>query len=393
MSIRLLISTGEVSGDLQGGLLVSALKREAELRGIHIEIFALGGKRMKEAGANLIADTSSIGAIGFWEALPFVIPTLKVQSLVDDVLKENPPNVVVLIDYMGPNIRLGNKVKNMKSNIPIVYYIAPQEWAWRVGSNGTTDLIGFSDRILAIFKSEADFYSKQGGNVTWVGHPMLDTYRKLPDRENSFSRLGIDPHKKVILLFPASRKQELRYLVPVLLQAALMLQKYDPSIYFVVPAGLEIFEEPLRNALASFGISGHVIASNQTDELKPFLFSIAELAIGKSGTVNMELALNSVPQIVGYKISRVTAFILKKFLRFSVDHISPVNLLLKERLIPELVQKEFTAEAIVKLAIPLLEDTQVRSSMIKGFGRLRSDLGEIGVTDRAAKEIIELAIK
>ena len=389
--MRLLISAGEVSGDLQGSLLIKALQRQAIKRDLDLEIIALGGQRMESAGAELIANTSSIGAIGFWEALPFVIPTLRVQSLVDRLLKERQPDVVILIDYMGPNIRLGNKVKQLESEIPIVYYIAPQEWAWSLGDSGSTDLIGFSDKILAIFQGEADFYSKKGGKVKWVGHPMIDTLQELPSRESALRHLGIGLEKKVLLLFPASRSQELRYLMPTLAKAAALLQSYDSSIHVLVPAGLEAFEKPLRDALNSFGIEGEVINAKKTDELKPFLFAAANLALAKSGTINMELALNSVPQIVGYKISRITAFVLRNFLRFRVDHISPVNLLMKERLVPELVQNDFTPEAIVELAIPLLEGSLSYSQMIQGYTRFKNFLGEPGVTDRAAMEIIEVA--
>ena len=390
--MRLLISTGEVSGDLQGSYLVEALKREASSRGLDLQIFALGGHRMKLAGANLIVDTSAIGAIGFWEAIPFVLPTLRAQSLVDEVLEKYHPDAVVLIDYMGPNIRLGNKIKNMQSKIPIVYYIAPQEWAWSVGNSGTTDLIGFSDRILAIFKEEAEFYSKKGGKVSWVGHPMLDTVKDLPSRDEALEFLGIDLTKKVVLLFPASRFQELKYLMPVLAKAAALLQDYDPSLYFVVPAGLNGFEETLEELLVENGVKGQVIPANKTDQLKPFLFSAADLAIGKSGTINMELALNLVPQIVGYKISRITAFILRKFLKFKVPHISPVNLLMQERLVPELLQAEFNPQAIFELSLELLKDSDAKSRMMSGYKRFRENLGDHGVTDRAAKEIIDLAL-
>ena len=121
--MKLLISTGEVSGDLQGSLLINALKTNAEKRKIELEIIALGGERMQEAGAKLISNTSSIGAIGFLEALPYVLPTLNAQSKIDNYLSSSPPDAVVLIDYMGPNIRLGLKVKKKFPNIPIIYYI------------------------------------------------------------------------------------------------------------------------------------------------------------------------------------------------------------------------------------------------------------------------------
>ena len=387
--IRLLISTGEVSGDLQGSFLIKALKEEAIKRSLELELFAIGGPRMKKEGAYLIADTAPIGAIGLWETLPLIIPTLLIQSKVKKFLKNKPLDAVVLIDYMGPNIRLGNKLKNKKRNLPIIYYIAPQEWAWRLGDHGTTDLISFTDRILAIFQDEADFYSKRGGSVKWVGHPMLDTLTPLPEKEEALRSLGLAPDKKLILLFPASRPQEIKYIMPTLAKTAALLQRKDPSIYVIVPAGLESFERQIRKILDKEGVIGKVISSKKIDSLKPSLFAAASLALGKSGTVNMELALNGVPQIVGYKVSKVTSFIARRVLKFRVEHISPVNLLLKERLVQEFVQEEFNSTELFKYANRLLRDKAMVTKMLDGYKRLKLKLGKPGVTKRAANEILD----
>ena len=390
--MKLLISTGEVSGDLQGSLLINALKTNAEKRKIELEILALGGERMQEAGAKLIANTSSIGAIGFLEALPYVLPTLNAQSKIDNYLSSSPPDAVVLIDYMGPNIRLGLKVKKKFPNIPIIYYIAPQEWAWRLGDSGTTDLISFTDKILAIFEEEAKFYLSKGGNVKFVGHPMLDFYRNIPTREESFRRIGLTSDQKLLLIIPASRKQELKYILPTLLKAAKLLQEKDPSITVLIPSGLNEFNELLNNSLKEFALSGRIILSNEVDDLKPFLFSAAHLALAKSGTINMELALNSVPQIVGYKVSRVTAFFARYLLRFNVKYISPVNLLLNKMLIPEFIQEDFKADKIFNAALKILEDNSTKEDIKLGYERLKDKLGKPGVTDRASKDILDLLI-
>ena len=390
--MKLLISTGEVSGDLQGSLLINALKTNAEKRKIELDIIALGGERMKEAGAQLISNTSSIGAIGFLEAIPYVLPTLKAQSKIDNYLSSSPPDAVVLIDYMGPNIRLGLKVKKKFPNIPIIYYIAPQEWAWRLGDSGTTDLISFTDKILAIFEEEAKFYSNKGGNVKFVGHPMLDFYRNIPTREESLRRIGLTSDQKLLLIIPASRKQELKYILPTLLKAAKLLQEKDPSITVLIPSGLNEFDELLNNSLDEYGVTGRIILSNEVDGLKPFLFSAAHLAFAKSGTINMELALNSVPQIVGYKVSRVTAFFARYLLRFNVKYISPVNLLLNKMLIPEFVQEDFKAEKIFNAALKILEDNSTKEDIKLGYERLKDKLGKPGVTDRASKDILDLLI-
>ncbi len=390
--MKLLISTGEVSGDLQGSLLINALKTNAEKRKIELEIIALGGEKMQEAGAKLISNTSSIGAIGFLEALPYILPTLNAQSKIDNYLSSSPPDAVVLIDYMGPNIRLGLKVKKKFPNIPIIYYIAPQEWAWRLGDSGTTDLISFTDKILAIFEEEAKFYSNKGGNVKFVGHPMLDFYRNIPTKEESFRRIGLTLDQKLLLIIPASRKQELKYILPTLLKAAKLLQEKDPSITVLIPSGLNEFDELLNNSLKEYALSGRIILSNEVDDLKPFLFSAAHLALAKSGTINMELALNSVPQIVGYKVSRVTAFFARYLLRFNVKYISPVNLLLNKMLIPEFIQEDFKADKIFNAALKILEDNSTKEDIKLGYERLKDKLGKPGVTDRASKDILDLLI-
>ena len=391
--MKLLISTGEVSGDLQGSLLIKALKTNAKKRKIELEIIALGGERMRKAGAKLISNTSSIGAIGFLEAIPYILPTFYAQSKIDNYLSSSPPNAVVLIDYMGPNIRLGLKIKKKFPNIPIIYYIAPQEWAWRLGDSGTTDLINFTDQILAIFEEEAKFYSNKGGNVKFVGHPMLDTYRNIPSREESLKKIGLNSKEKLLLIIPASRKQEIKYVLPTLLKAAKLLQEKDPSITVIIPSGLKEFDGILNKLISKYGILGKIVLSNEVDYMKPFLFSAAHLALSKSGTINMELALNSVPQIVGYKVSRVTAFFARYLLRFNVKYISPVNLLLDEMLIPEFIQEDFKAEKIYKAALKIIENDSAKEDIMIGYKKLKDKLGKPGVTDRASKDILDLLVK
>ena len=386
---RLLISTGEVSGDLQGGLLVAALHEEAQRRELPLEIVALGGERMRRAGATLLANTTPMGSIGLWEALPLVLPTLRVQRRVSRWLKQSPPDALVLIDYMGANVRLGLKVRRRLPDVPILYYIAPQEWAFRLGEGGTTRLIGFTDRILAIFPEEARFYGARGASVTWVGHPLIDTLTDLPSRESARAQLGLQAHERLLLLFPASRTQELRYLLPPLAAAAAELQRRCPGLRVMVPAGQAAFEPVLAELLAAAGVQAEVVPAAEADRLRPLLCAAADLALNKSGTVNLELALRGVPQVVAYRVSRPTAWVAQHLLRFQVDHISPVNLVLGERLLPELLQDQLTPEAVVREALPLLESDAARRRVASGYGRLRQLLGEPGVTQRAAAAILD----
>ncbi|MFN9619089.1 MAG: lipid-A-disaccharide synthase [Synechococcaceae cyanobacterium] len=387
---RLLVSTGEVSGDLQGSLLIAALHREAERRGLPLEVVALGGARMRAAGAEILADTARLGAIGLWEALPLILPTLRLQARLRRWLRQHPPDGVVLIDYMGANVNLGMRLRRQYPQVPITYYIAPQEWAFRLGDGGTTRLIGFTDRILAIFPEEARFYGGRGAQVTWVGHPLIDTLGTPPAREEARRQLGLPAAAPVLLLLPASRPQELRYLLPPMAAAAAQLQRRRPDLELLVPAGLSGFEATLQQAFAAAGARARVLPAAEADALRPALCAAADAALTKSGTANLELALRGVPQVTGYRVSRPTAFVAEHLLRFHVAHISPVNLVLDERLVPELLQRQFTPEAIVAALEPLLDrEGEPRRRILEGYGRLRRALGEPGVTDRAAAAILD----
>jgi lipid-A-disaccharide synthase len=258
--VRLLVSTGEVSGDLQGSLLIRALHAEAKRRQLPLDVVALGGERMRQAGAELLADTTRLGAIGLWEALPMVLPTLTLQRQLRRWLQVNPPDGVVLIDYMGANINLGLRLKRLYPSVPISYYIAPQEWAFRLGDGGTTRLIGFSDRILAIFPQEASFYASRGAKVTWVGHPLIDTVGHLPTRQEARHNLGLSQESPVLLMLPASRPQELRYLLPPMAAGVALLQQQRPELEVLLPAGLPGFEPTLEQTQ---------IASNRSSAPRP----------------------------------------------------------------------------------------------------------------------------
>ena len=392
MNRKIFISTGEVSGDLHGSLLANALFNEAEKRSIDLEICGLGGERMRKEGVKILQDTTSISAIGIWEALPLIIPTIQIQKKFYKSLKNLSPNCLVLIDYMGPNIKIGRKLKSEKNKIPIYYYIAPQEWAWRVGNNSTTDLISFSDRIFAIFKQEANFYKRRGGNVLWIGHPMIDLIKKIPTKKDSRKILKLRANENILLIMPASRPQELRYVLPVFMQVARKLQQKYPSLIVYIPSCREVFDSKFKLALDNFKVKGKVISQTDIEELKTHIYSLTKLALCKSGTVNMELALYGLPQIVGYRVSRVTAFIAKKILNFKVKFISPVNLLVKKLIIPEFVQKDFEVKKIYDKACRVLDRKSEKEKISKGYADLKKELGKEGVVKRAAEEIINSLI-
>ncbi|NES94255.1 MAG: lipid-A-disaccharide synthase [Desertifilum sp. SIO1I2] len=378
---RIFISTGEVSGDLQGALLVEALKRQAQA----VEIMALGGTRMAEAGAQLLANTSGIGSVGLWESVPFLLPTLRIQQQVKQFLREQPPDLVVLIDYMGPNLGIGSFLRRHFPQIPIVYYIAPQAWVWSLSPKDTERIVKVTDRLLAIFPAEARYFEQHGAQVRWVGHPLIDRIGRFPSRTEARMRLGIDDQQQAIALIPASRRQELKYLMPPILKAAQQLQAQLPNAHFWIPLSLERYRPAIEKAIAQFQLKATLVAQ-QTPEV----LAAADLAITKSGTVNLELALLNVPQVVLYRVSPLTYWIGQRVFNFSIPFMSPPNLVQMQAIVPEFLQEQATPEAIFTSALDLLQNPQSREAMQVGYHKMRQALGEPGVCDRVAQEILQL---
>ena len=389
--LRIFVHTGEVSGDMQGSLLVAALERQAAQQGIAVEISAMGGSRMAAAGAKLIGDTVSISSIGFFEALPHVRNALKLNRQARQHLKSAPPDVVVLIDYMGPNVAIGNFIRRQFPTVPITYYIAPHLWVWATIPGDTAKVLSIADRILAIFPEEARYYQSKGGQVAWVGHPLLDRfadYRPELAKREARQQLGLAPRDRVITLLPASRQQELTYVLPIMFTAAQQLQTQIPELKFLVPLAREAFRETIETAFKQYGLTGQAVGKNE----QMLAISAADLAITKSGTTNLEIALMEVPQVVMYRLNRLTAWLAEFVLKFSAPYVSPVNLVNMEPIVPEFVQWEAKPEAISQMALNLLNNPDQRQKMVEGYRAMREQLGAVGVCDRAANEILDLAI-
>ncbi len=397
MKKRIFISTGEVSGDLQGSLLVTALQRQGAAAGLEVEILALGGDRMAAAGAKLLGHTSAIGSMGILESLPFVLPTLKVQRIAKDYLKENPPDVVVLIDYMGPNLALCEYLPKHLPQVPIVYYIAPQEWVWGdkwkwgVKLFRSDLVVAATDLILAIFPKEAEYYRSKGGNVTWVGHPLVDRLQSAPSRTAARAQLGIADGAVAVALLPASRRQELKYLLPTIFDAAQQIQKQVPDVHFWIPLALEQYREAIAAGIQKYNLQATIVCdADCPDPATLTVLAAADLAITKSGTVNLEIALLNVPQVVLYKMNPITAWILEHILKINLPFVSPPNLIEMRPIVPELLQYHATTAAIAAEGIDLLTNGDRRATMMAGYAAVQKTLGEGGVCDRAAQAILAL---
>ncbi|MBF2025522.1 MAG: lipid-A-disaccharide synthase [Oscillatoriales cyanobacterium C42_A2020_001] len=400
---RIFISTGEVSGDLQGALLVHALKRQAQSAGMSLEILALGGDRMAKAGATLLAHTSEIGSMGILESLPFVLPTLQVQNQAKTYLKQHPPDVVILIDYMGPNLALCEYFYKQSLPTPVVYYISPQEWVWGdqwkwgVKLFRSDLIVKATKQVLAIFPAEADYMRRKGAQVRWVGHPLVDRMQTAHTRTSARTALNLSANQPVITLLPASRQQEIKYLLPVICQAAQLIQQKLPEVLFLIPLALEKYRQPIEQAIQHYGLQAKVLSDQvgtQTEDPAESVtlqaIAAADLAITKSGTVNLEIALLNTPQVVLYKVNAVTAWILKHILKFAIPFMSPPNLVAMKAIVPEFMQDQATPQNIAQEALDILLNTDRRQTFLDNYAEMRQVLGEPGVCDRAAQAILQL---
>lgn len=383
--MRIFISTGEVSGDLQGALLVAALQRQAAARGIELEIVALGGDRMAQKGATLLDNTTHIGSVGLLESVRFVLPTWLLQRQAKRYLQANPPDVLVLIDYPGPNGAISSYLRKQLPHVPIVYYIAPQDWAVPQLGN-TKHLARTIDLLLAIFPQSARYYRSHGIKVSWVGHPLVERMQSAPSRESARAKLGIKPDQIAIALLPASRRQEIEYLLPVICQAAQQIQSQLPGVHFWLPLSLPTYREAILAAIQKYQLRATVLEDNTLEAI-----AAADLAITKSGTVNLEIALLNVPQVVLYRVSAVTAWIARRVLRLSIPFMSPPNLVLMKPIVPELLQEKATPARIAQESLELLVNKDKKNQVLAGYAQMRQYLGKKGACDRAAQEIINIA--
>ncbi|MDF5712583.1 MAG: lipid-A-disaccharide synthase [Rhizonema sp. NSF051] len=387
--MRIFISTGEVSGDLQGSLLVAALKRQAVVAGLELEIVALGGEKMASSGTTILGNTIGIGSLGLLESLPYVLPTLQVQQLAIAYLKKYPPDLVVLIDYMGPNLVIGKYLRRHLPQVPVVYYIAPQTWvasARLVTARATDQIVAVTHKLLAIFPEEARYFQEKGAKVSWVGHPLLDRMQNFPNREAARVNLGIEDDVTCVALLPASRRQELKYLLPVMFRAAAVLQSKLPQVHFWIPLSLEIYRDTIEKAIQRYNLRATVISAEQQQEV----LAAADLAMTKCGTVNLELALLNVPQVILYRVSPFSYWIARSLLKISYPFASPVNLVVMKEIVPEFIQEQATSENLTQAAMEFLLNLERIQQIKADYQEMRRCMGEVGVCDRAAKEIFQM---
>jgi lipid-A-disaccharide synthase len=371
---KLMIITGEVSGDLIGASLIRELKSLKS----DLKVTGIGGDKMKSVGMDLIYHSDQMAFLGFVEVvkhLPFIS---KVQKNLIDVIKKEEISCVVLIDYPGFNLSIAKKLKPL--GVKIIYYVSPQLWAWAKGR--VKKVRRLVDKMLVVFPFEVEFYNKENVNVEYVGHPLVERINqyKFLGRDEFFSKFNLDKQKEIILILPGSRKQEVKAIFPEVIKAANKLAK-NFDLQVVVARSRNINEEHFRQ---SSGSEKFTTIEDHNYELMKY----SHFGIIKSGTSTLEAGYFALPMIVVYKTSTLTYLIGKQLVK--LDRIGMVNILLDEMVVPELIQSDANSENIFNTASKILSDNQVYENAKIKLGRVRAKLGSDGASKKAARSILEI---
>jgi lipid-A-disaccharide synthase len=377
--LRILISAGEASGEMYGAQLIEALRRAAHVP--HMHFFGAGGDRMRAAGCDIVVDAKDLSVVGITEILSH-LPTI--YGLFRRLIREadnRKPDLAIVIDSPAFNWRVAREMK--KRGVPVVYYVAPQFWAWRQGR--VRLLRDFVDKTLVIFPFEEKFYLDRGVDATFVGHPLAQLQKPTITRNDYADKFRIDAGKPWITLMPGSRRKEVRMNLPAMLGAAALM---GDSYEYLLPIAPTLQRSFLQNLLAGQRI--HLVP-----ESLPAL-SLSRAGMIASGTATVEAAMMGTPFVMTYCVSPLTYLLGKP--RVHVPYFAMVNLIAGEQVVPELVQHDFTAQNVVSHLREILPDGAARERMLAGFRQVRDKLlgphrpgdSTLPPADRAAEVIMAL---
>jgi len=373
--VRILISAGEASGEMYGAQLVQALRR----RDPSLEFFGVGGQRMRDAGCETVVDARDLAVVGITEILRHLPSIYGLYHKLIAEAERRRPDLAVVIDSPAFNWRVARQMN--KRGIPVVYYVAPQFWAWRQGR--VKLLRKYVSKALVIFPFEEKFYRDRGVDATFVGHPLAGLPLPAITREAFAAQYRINAGKQWITLMPGSRVKEVRMNLPTILEAASLL---GADFEFLLPVAPTLDREFLAARTNGRGIT------LVTEALAALVHSRA--GIVASGTATVEAALMSTPFVMVYRVSALTYALGKP--RIKVPHFAMVNLIAGEQVVPELVQQDFAADKVAAGLKEIIPDGPSRSAMLEGLGRVRTRLRTPAAADsgsaaeRAAGSILAL---
>jgi lipid-A-disaccharide synthase len=389
---KIFIVAGDPSGDLHGANLVSALKEISS----QIEIYGLGGERMERAGVKLLDKLTELAIVGFSEAILNIRALRQIYRKTKEFLRKERPDIIVLIDYPGFNLRLAGLAKKLK--IPLIYYIGPQIWAWR--RQRIKDIAKLVNKMLVIFPFEEEIYRKAGVDVSFVGHPLLDTIQPTKSKEEVCRKYGLDPDSPIIGLMPGSRKQEIERLLSIMLEASRRIAE-NRKVQFVLPLAGNIPMGYIKERMAEFEkdrLNRTKLSKNQKEEKLPFPILVVRdedynirrtmtLALVASGSATLENACLGIPMVIIYKVSFFSYLLARLLIKIPI--IGLANIVAGKMVVPEFIQRKARAEEIAKVACHWLSNPGLMNEIREELKRVREKLGTPGASKRVAKIILE----
>ena len=368
---NILIIAGEASGDLHGSALINELKKIDS----SINVFGIGGEKMKNSGMNILYSIDKLAFLGFTEVIKHIPFIKKVQREILRLVKEKEIKNAVLIDYPGFNLSLAKKLK--ASGLYLFYYISPQIWAW--GSGRIKKIRLLINKMIVVFPFEEELYRKNNVNAEFVGHPLLERINEydLFSKDEFYTKFNLDLTKDILLILPGSRENEITHIFPSAIKAAAKLSN-EFNLQTIVACAdnidMNVFKVPGRKT------DFKIIKGFNYD-----LMNLAKIGIIKSGTATLEAGLFSLPMVIIYKTSQLTYLIGKKLIK--LDTIGMANIITGEKVVPELIQANANVENIYSECKKILSDLMLYSSIRSRLSLLKEKLGELGASRKAAQII------
>ena len=369
-SRRILIVAGEASGDIYGADLV----QKARTLDSGVDFFGIGGSRMREAGVTTLVDCSDLAVMGLVEVLKHFNVISSAFLKLKKILQHDPPDLLILIDYPGFNLRLAKVAK--KAGVKVLYYISPKVWAWKAGR--IKKIAATVSQMAVIFPFEVPLYEKEGVPVSFVGHPMLDLVNVIMTRNEAAASFSLDPAKRIIGLFPGSRRSEIERILPAILASAKLLQERFPDSQFVLPLASTLNESDILPYLEQAGIAPVITRGRIHD-----LIRACDAIISVSGTVTLEIALIGTPMVIIYRLAPLTYQAAKRVVK--IKHIGLCNIVAGETVVRELIQDQANPEEIAGEIERLLTDQDYRDTMTDKLGNMRAQLGCGGAAENVAR--------
>jgi lipid-A-disaccharide synthase len=388
MKIFIFIIAGEASGDKLGALLMREMRKC--LADYELEFIGIGGELMIKEGLHCAFPMEQLAVMGYWEVLNSIFKIYKILKDSVSFAMQLNPDIVITIDSPGFTFRFIERLRKHIISQPLfIHYVSPSIWAYRY--ERIFKVKELFDHILLLLPFEKRYYDEIGLDNTFVGHSVVEDedVRIMPSQLKK--AYDIPAQDNVIILMPGSRKTELKLHLPVFKETISILREKFPNTFFVIPT-LKSQEEYVTAFL--MGIEKTLITSEIS--MKNQLTSIAKLAIIKSGTSSLELMQKRVPHIVGYKVSKVTSWILRHFFKLDIPYVSLGNIIAEASIIPEFLQENFTAENLAQAAANFIENNKLREEQINAFNTIMDALGEHKIPSpsvRAANAIAALYLK